>query len=85
VRSRTLIVLLHGNPYFENLLGADERVRLDTVIEVAESEIRQQGYRCIQVGQGFSADDYVDVGHFMASGGRKIARLIADDLKRDPP
>jgi len=85
VRGRTLVVLLHGNPFFESFLSREERARIAEMFDIGDEEIRREGYRCLQVGKGFSADDYVDVGHFMASGGRKIAAAVAADLLSNPP
>ncbi|PTX98390.1 hypothetical protein [Opitutus sp. ER46] len=80
VRAKSLVVLLHGNPYFQRHWTAGERRRWKETYNLAEQVIGQCGYQVVQAGADFTPDDYVDAGHFMASGGQKIAAIVADKI-----
>ncbi len=80
VRSHSLVVLLHGNPYFMRTLTPDDRRRLVDTSALAQGVIEKLGYQAVQAGVDFPPEDFVDAGHFLASGGRKIARIVADKI-----
>lgn len=80
VRARSVVVLMHGNPYFKRTLTDEDRGRIVALHDAAEEVLESLGYRAVQAGLGFTEDDYLDGGHFMPSGGRKVARIVADEI-----
>jgi hypothetical protein len=82
VRSHAIIVMLRGNRFFMQTLTEDDRRRVDEMTRLGQQTIQKLGYRVLDVGADFSIDDYVDWGHLMASGGRKVAHTVADDIRR---
>jgi len=81
LHKQCLIVILHSNHYFMKSLTPIDWKRYEVMFKASEEACKKAGYPVIQVGHDFSADDYVDAGHFMASGGRKIAHQVADKIK----
>ncbi|MSU53386.1 MAG: hypothetical protein EXS41_08345 [Opitutaceae bacterium] len=80
LRSRCLVVLLHGNPYFMRNLSAEDRGRLSEISALTRGVLEKIGCQAVQAGQDFSPDDFVDAGHFTASGGNKIAAIVAEKI-----
>ncbi|MBI5381998.1 MAG: hypothetical protein HZA31_08870 [Opitutae bacterium] len=81
VRSRTLIVLLYGNPFFQQSLTAADHARVRSTVQLTQDIAEGLGYQAVQAGADFPPEDFVDAGHFMASGGRKIARIVAEKIQ----
>ena len=81
LHKQCLLVLLHSNHYFMKSLTPLDWKRYEVMYKSSEQACYKAGFPFIQVGHDFSADDYVDAGHFMASGGRKIAHQVADKIK----
>ena len=44
--------------------------------------LKNLGYHVIDVGKDFSGDDYLDIAHFRASGGKKAADQVAAEVKK---
>jgi|CryBogDrversion2_11_1035321.scaffolds.fasta_scaffold02801_4 hypothetical protein len=81
LHKKCLMIILHGNHYFMKSLTASDWKRYDLMYKTSLEICQKVGYPAIEVGADFSADDYIDAGHFMASGGRKIAHHVADKIK----
>jgi hypothetical protein len=81
LHKQCLIVILHSNHYFMKSLTPLDWQRNAAMFKASQAAVEKAGYPVIQVGADFSADDYVDAGHFMASGGRKIAQQVAAKIK----
>lgn len=78
LRSRCFVVFLRGNPHFMQTLTADERRRTELQFELGQQNLERAGYRVVQLQPSkFTADDFLDGGHLMASGGRKVAHAVA--------
>ena len=82
LRPKCLVVLLRANPFFLQSLTPDERRRTDQIYRLAQDTYERTGYQVLALrADDFTADDYLDGGHFMASGGAKIARAVALHLE----
>jgi lysophospholipase L1-like esterase len=48
--------------------------------------LERQGYHVVQLQpEKFNADDFLDGGHLMASGGRKVAEAVAASIQAATP
>jgi hypothetical protein len=84
LRPRIVVVLLRGNPFFMQTLTDEERERNERIYQLAQEAYERTGYRVVQFRPtDFTADDYIDGGHLMASGGAKVARAVAAHLETD--
>ena len=82
LRSKSLVVLLRANPFFLQTLTPDERLRTEQIYRLSRDTYERTGYQVLALrAEDFTADDYLDGGHFMASGGAKIARAVALHLE----
>ena len=86
LRPKCLVVLLRANPFFMQSLTPAERRRTDQIYQLGQDTYEQAGYQVLALRpEEFTADDYLDGGHFLASGGAKVARAVAlhlEDLAR---
>ncbi len=86
LRGRCYVVLLRGNPFFMQTLTPEERERSELIYELGKQAYEKVGYKVVTLrAADFTADDFVDGGHLMASGGVKVARTVAakiDDKDR---
>lgn len=81
LRPRCFVVLLRGNPYFMQTLTPEERRRTELQYQLGQRNLEQEGYRVVQLRpEEFDADDFLDGGHYVASGGKKIARAVAGQI-----
>jgi hypothetical protein len=84
LRASCYIVLVRANPYFMRSFTADDRRRLDTIYLEGQRAYERAGYHVVQLWPAdFSADDFMDGGHFLASGGRKVAQAVAAQILAD--
>src|SRR5258708_4618015 len=81
MRSQILAVFLQLNPEYINLLPNEQRVALRARLVRTSETVKQLGYRSIVVGEEFLPDDYIDQGHLMASGGRKLTHRVAEAVR----
>ena len=81
-RARCFVVFLRGHPYFLQTLTADERSRTELQYRLGQQNLEREGYRVVQLrAEDFTADDFLDGGHYVASGGAKIAHAVAAKIK----
>lgn len=84
VRARTIMLLNQNAPYYRSRLTDGERARDELVFAAYEKIWRDHGIDCHAVGADFVDEDFLDRTHLSASGGRKLARLTADYVRRLP-
>jgi hypothetical protein len=78
LRSKCFLVFIRANTFYMTTLTPDEWKRREEVYRLGGEAFTSVGYRVIQLPDAdFSPDDYIDGGHYLASGGRKIARAVA--------
>lgn len=81
LRGKCYIVLVRSNPYFMRTLSADDKKRLDMIYLLGQRAYESLGYHVVQLPPAdFDPDDFLDGGHFMASGGRKVAKAVANRI-----
>ena len=82
MRNKTLAVLLKENPrYIEMLPGLQRRAHRLT-FDSAERALVRAGYSVLQFGDELQPSDYLDHGHLMPSGGRRLAASIASHIQQ---
>jgi hypothetical protein len=82
LRAKCVVVLLRANPFFLQKLTEDERARTEQIYQLGQDTYERAGYQVVSLRpEDFTADDYLDGGHFMASGGAKIARAVATHIE----
>ncbi len=82
LKSKCYLVLVRANPYFEQTFTADDWRRHETMFGQGQLAFERAGYRVVQLSDSdFTPDDYFDGGHFMASGGSKVAKAVAAAIK----
>lgn len=86
LRPKCLVVLLRGNPFFMQTLTDEERRRTELIYQLGQEAYQRAGYQVVSLrAEDFNADDFIDGGHLMASGGAKVAKAVAthlEDLER---
>jgi hypothetical protein len=81
LKSRCFLVLVRSNPYFMREFTADDWSRHEEMYRQGQLAFERAGYRVVQLPDSdFTQDDYIDAGHYMASGGRKVAKAVAAAL-----
>jgi hypothetical protein len=81
LKARTLIMLSRNNPYFLRQLSADELRREDAAYRDGAAAWREAGYRSADYGRDFNEADFGDRTHLAASGGRKLAAVVAEQVR----
>lgn len=78
LRPKCFLVLHRLNRYFMRSFTADDWRRHETMYRLGQQAFERAGYRVVQLPDAdFTPDDFYDAGHFMASGGRKVAKALA--------
>lgn len=81
LRRRTLIVVSKNSPYYVDRLTPEEKARDDQGYRDSIEIWRNAGYHAITYTDDFTARDYGDRAHLTVSGGRKLAVVVADNVR----
>jgi len=82
LKPKCYLVLIRFNPYFMKTFTDDDWRRHETMYRQGQEAFERAGYRVVQLPDAdFTPDDFYDGGHYMASGGRKVAKAVADRIK----
>jgi hypothetical protein len=81
LRRRTLIVVSKNCPFYVERLSAEERARDGQSYSDSLTIWRTAGYHAATYTDDFTAIDYGDRAHLTVSGGRKLAALVADNVR----
>lgn len=82
LRPRCFVVFVRPNPYFMRGFSPEDRERLQDLYRAGARAYASVGYRIVPLEPGkFTIDDYADGGHYVASGGRKIAAAVAERIQ----
>jgi len=81
LRRRTFIVVSKNSPFYVDRLPADEQARDAQSYRDSLAIWRAAGYRAATYTDDFTANDYGDRAHLAVSGGRKLAALVADNVR----
>ena len=76
LRRKSVVVLMHPNPYYLDIVGGDFRSVYASFYDAAERAINRADYHVVQMGRHFEPDDYLDSGHLVESGARKMAAIL---------
>ena len=82
LKARTLIMLSRNSPHYRKFLSSEERARDDLAYAEGIMAWRSAGYSSAEYGVDFDEMDFGDRTHLAASGGRKLAAVVAHELKR---
>jgi len=81
LRRRTLIIVSKNSPYYVDQLAPGERERDDQGYRDTLEIWRGAGYHAATYPNDFAAADYGDRTHLTVTGGRKLAGMVADDVR----
>lgn len=85
LRARMAILLTRNCPYYQERLTPSEQARDDMVFAFYQKLWQDHGITAVTVGSDFTPADYRDRAHFSAEGGRKLATIVAETVRRFPP
>jgi hypothetical protein len=80
-KPRTLVLLAYNAPYFSNQLSSDEQAAYQFVFAQGKSWLQKAGYHSVLIGPDLTDEDFADRVHMAASGGQKMARDIAPEIR----
>jgi hypothetical protein len=80
-RPRTLFIVHRDSPYYLRQLTAAEQARYDAVHPPIAAALEQAGFAAVQVGAGYSDEDYSDRAHLSPQGGRRLAGEVAPKIE----
>jgi hypothetical protein len=81
-RKRTLLVIVPESPYYVGRLSPDEQGHYRALGRLTAEKLEAAGFAALDAGDIFSAEDYADSRHLAASGGAKLAALVAGRVRR---
>jgi len=81
VKPRTLIVISRNSPYFTRQLEPEIRARDEDAVRVTIAGWKSLGYDSIDYGRDFEDEDYGDRTHLTATGGAKLAAVLAPEIQ----
>jgi hypothetical protein len=85
IRARTIILLSQNAPIYRSKLTPSEQDRDEVVFKGYADLWRNFGFTCKIVGDDFDNQDFYDRSHLSATGGRKLAHLVADYVRQLTP
>lgn len=86
LRPHTIMIQNQNAPFYRARLTPSERARDDIVFVAYEQLWRKLGIACHTVGTDFENADFRDRTHLTASGGEKLATLVAGYVRQlNPP
>jgi hypothetical protein len=80
-RSHTLVVMPYRSRYYFDTLKPSYRDCWKSSIALASERLQRAGYWATGVGENFTAEDFGDGVHLVASGGVKLAEAIAPKIQ----
>jgi hypothetical protein len=81
LRARTLIVLSPNAPFYTQRLSPAESARDVLAFRDSLAIWRDHGYAATAYGEGFTDHDFGDRTHLSATGGHKLASLLAPEIR----
>jgi len=81
LKGRTLILISRSSPHYRAMLTADESARDDQAFKDSVALWREAGCHSIEYGRDFGEDDFGDRTHLSKLGGRKLADLVANEVR----
>jgi hypothetical protein len=81
LREHTVVAVQRLNAYRIDQLSKTDQAQWSAQIDATRKVLGDLGMRSVEVGKGFTAEDYADYTHFTASGGEKMAELLAPIIR----
>jgi hypothetical protein len=75
-RPRSLLLVTSFSPRYLGQLTPAERDGYAALSRLTAARLGRLGFATLEVGPGFSAEDYADPVHLAESGGARLARLV---------
>ncbi len=82
LKARTLIMLSRNSSVYLRQLSADELRREDAAYSYGVAEWKKMGYASADYGRDYEDGDFGDRTHLTATGGRKLAAQVADQVRQ---
>jgi hypothetical protein len=81
IRSRLVLLLPWHSRFHLNLLTPDEQVKYGRICRATVRITESEGIAALEIGAGFTIEDYADMLHFSPRGGDKMAVLVAAKVR----
>jgi hypothetical protein len=81
LRGRTLLLVSRNSPFYTRQLEKDIQERENLGFADTVRMLEAGGYHAMEYGKDFADDDYGDRTHLTASGGKRLAALIAPEIR----
>jgi hypothetical protein len=85
LRTRMVLLLIRNCPFYLDRLPPPARARNNALFSAYEKVWLEHGVNCVVAGSDFQDADYADRNHLTASGGRKLAQVVADLVRPMAP
>ncbi len=82
LRSRSLIVVTSFCSYYVHLLEKEEQRRYGAMLQRTVDTLRSAGIQSQEAGLDYDDADYADLVHLVPSGGDRLAREVAPQVRR---
>lgn len=82
LKAKTLVMLSRNSPYYVTQLNAEDRKREELAYSDGIALWQEAGYAAAQYGIDFAKEDFGDRTHLAASGGRKLAAIVAGEVRQ---
>jgi hypothetical protein len=83
LRNKSLAIMWEQSPYYVQHLSAVERARFEANYRRATESIDRAGLRAFWLGSfSWEISDYIDQVHLSEQGGRKLAGIVAPQLRQ---
>ena len=79
-KKNCLVVIAGNPPYYLNRITPDERARIKKATELSVKGWTESGYHAAAAGARLTNEDYRDCWHLVGLGGKKMARLVAENV-----
>jgi hypothetical protein len=80
-KRKTLFCVLWPNPFYTRKLNVDDRELINFAIPNGVNTLEKLGYRAISIGADFDDEDFETSFHYVASGGKKVAGVVAERVR----
>lgn len=77
----SIVFIPRHSPIVLNRLPSEQLEKYDAVLQISKNRWKWIGADSDVLGSGFEPSNYVDMGHFSASGGELIARVVAEKVR----
>jgi hypothetical protein len=76
------MVVVPESPYYVGRLSPDEQRHYHVLGRLTAEKLEAAGFAALDPGAIFSPEDFADEKHLTASGGAKLADLVAGRVRR---